>query len=123
MHDAIAAANKRLEAAFASGSGVSMATLYTSNAKLLPSNSDVVQGTEDIGNFWQAVMDMGIATLTLETVELEGNEDTAIDEGRYTLGAADGSVLDQGKYIVVWKNDDGAWKLHKDIWNTSQPAE
>jgi ketosteroid isomerase-like protein len=24
-------------------------------------------------------------------------------------------VLDSGKYIVVWKRQDGQWKLHRDI--------
>ena len=23
--------------------------------------------------------------------------------------------------MVIWKNDGGTWKLHRDIWNTSQP--
>jgi ketosteroid isomerase-like protein len=23
-----------------------------------------------------------------------------------------------GKYIVVWKKDGDAWRLHRDIWNT-----
>ena len=36
---------------------------------------------------------------------------------------ADGGVVaDRGKYIVIWKNEGGSWKLHKDIFNTSQPA-
>lgn len=26
-----------------------------------------------------------------------------------------------GKYIVVWKDDGGTWKLHLDIWNTNTP--
>ena len=68
-------------------------------------------------------MDMGVATATLETVELDDHGDTAIEEGRFTLAGADGEVIDRGKYIVVWKNDGGTWKLHKDIWNSSQPAE
>jgi hypothetical protein len=25
-------------------------------------------------------------------------------------------------YIVVWRNDSGSWKLHRDIWTTSQPV-
>jgi ketosteroid isomerase-like protein len=58
----------------------------------------------------------------LETIEVEGYDDTAIEIGRYRLLAPGDVVADQGKYIVVWKNDHGAWKLHRDIWTTSQPA-
>ena len=46
----------------------------------------------------------------------------AVEIGQYTLGGADGTTIDQGKYLVVWKNDGGNWKLHRDIWNTSRPA-
>ena len=122
MNDAIAAANGAFMSNFAAGDSAGIAQLYTANGKLFPSNSDVIEGIEAIGEFWQAIMDMGVATATLETVELEGHGDTAVEEGRYTLSAADGSVIDQGKFIVIWKNDGGAWKLDKDIWNTSQPA-
>nr|NIO33253.1 DUF4440 domain-containing protein [Gemmatimonadota bacterium] len=36
----------------------------------------------------------------------------------------EGGAVEQGKYLVVWKRgEDGNWKLHADIWNTSMPAE
>jgi hypothetical protein len=38
------------------------------------------------------------------------------------LSGADGGALDNGKYVVVWHRDAGTWKLHRDIWTTSQPA-
>ncbi|MCG6957208.1 MAG: hypothetical protein LJF04_14560 [Gemmatimonadetes bacterium] len=27
----------------------------------------------------------------------------------------------RGKCVVIWKNEDGAWKLHRDIWTSSVP--
>ena len=30
---------------------------------------------------------------------------------------------DRGKYLVIWKNVDGTWKLHVDIYNSSLPAQ
>jgi hypothetical protein len=65
---------------------------------------------------------MGIASATLETAELEGFENTAVEVGRYTLRAEGDQVLDQGKYIVIWKYDGSTWKLHRDIWNTNLQA-
>ena len=34
-------------------------------------------------------------------------------------------MQDEGKYVVVWKKqEDGSWKLHRDIWNSNlMPAE
>jgi hypothetical protein len=31
-------------------------------------------------------------------------------------------MVDQGKYVVSWKKEEGVWKLDRDIWNTSSPA-
>ena len=65
---------------------------------------------------------MGLKEAVLETIDLEEHGDTAIETGHYVLKADGGVVADHGKYIVVWKNEGGTWKLHKDIWNTNQPA-
>ena len=69
--------------------------------------SDFVTGTEAIQEFWQAVMDMGIKTATLESAELEVHGDNAIEVGRYSLGGEGGQVLDNGKYVVIWKQEGG----------------
>jgi len=54
---------------------------------------------------------------------VEAHGDTAIEVGRYRLMAAGGAVAAAGKYIVIWKNDRGTWKLHRDIWTTSETAK
>jgi ketosteroid isomerase-like protein len=47
--------------------------------------------------------------------------DTAVEVGRYTLSGEGGQVLDTGKYVVIWKKEDDAWRYHRDIWNSSMP--
>lgn len=64
----------------------------------------------------------GIKGAKLESVEVESHGDTAIEVGRYTLDNGEGQMIDQGKYIVIWKQENGAWKLYRDIWNSSMPA-
>jgi uncharacterized protein (TIGR02246 family) len=122
VRDAIAAANENFMAAVKKGDAAALATLYTENGQVLPPNSDFVTGKEAIQALWQAVMDMGIKAATLETVEVEGHGDTAIEVGKYTLHGEEGQQLDKGKYIVIWKQEEGQWKLHRDIFNTSLPA-
>ena len=118
----IETANAQFVSAFKRGDATAMANLYTSGAQLLPANSDFVRGTAAIRTFWQSVIDMGLKSASLETLEVEGHGDTAIEVGRYRLLAAGDAIADQGKYIVVWKNDSGTWRLHRDIWTTSQPV-
>lgn len=123
LNDEIKSANGNFMETFGRADAEGMGKLYTNNGQLFPANSDIITGTEGIQAFWQAVMDMGIKTAELETVELEGHGDTAIEVGRYTLGGDGDQILDKGKYIVIWKQEGGHWKLHRDIWNTSMPSE
>jgi ketosteroid isomerase-like protein len=54
---------------------------------------------------------------------VEANGDSAYEVGQYELTDQSGKVLDKGKYVVIWKLDGGRWKLHRDIWTTSEPAK
>jgi uncharacterized protein (TIGR02246 family) len=119
---AIEAANRRFMEAFGRGDAAGVARLYTPSAQLLPAASDFVAGTSAIQRFWQGAMDMGLKEAVLETLEVESHGDTAHEVGRYTLKATGGEVADAGKYVVIWKNEGGAWKLHRDIWTTSRPT-
>lgn len=119
VRSAIEAANKKFEAAVARGDGPGTAALYTATAQLLPAQSDFVSGTQAIGQFWQAVYNSGIKGGSLTTVEVEGHGNTAHEVGKYELRGADGTVLDRGKYVVIWKKEGPSWKLHRDIWTTS----
>jgi ketosteroid isomerase-like protein len=65
---------------------------------------------------------MGIQKVKMEIVEVEDYGDTAFEISRFTLYGADGQELDKGKYIVIWKQEAGEWKLHRDIFNSSNPA-
>jgi uncharacterized protein (TIGR02246 family) len=118
----IEAGNRRFMEAFRRGDAASVAQLYTAAGQLLPAHSDFIDGTTAIQRFWQGAMDMGITEAVLETVEVEGLGETAHEVGRYTLKTAGGQVADAGKYLVIWKQENGAWKLHRDIWTTSRPA-
>jgi uncharacterized protein (TIGR02246 family) len=122
VREAIAAANETFMAAAKRGDVAGLAALYTENGQVLPPNSDFVTGKQAIQAFWQAIRDMGIKAATLETVELESHGDTATEVGKYTLLGDEEQVLDEGKYIVIWKQEDGEWKLHRDIFNSSMPA-
>jgi len=95
-------ANKGFMEAFNSGDAKTLAQKYTSNAKLYPSNSDVIEGQEAIEEFWSAVISMGIKEAFLETVTAEGFGNIAIEEGRYKLYVEGEQIADQGKYIVTW---------------------
>jgi len=122
VHNAIVAANETFMTTFNRGDAAGIAALYTENGQFLAPNSDLVTGKAALQAAFQAFMDMGVKAVKLETVEVEGYGDTASDVGRYPLEGEGGQVLDKGKYIVIWKQERGQWKLHRDIINSSMPA-
>ncbi len=119
---AIEEANRAFSAAYAKGDPKATAAMYTEKAKLLPPNAKVVEGRDAIEQFWKSAMDAGIKEVELTTVEAEAFGDTIVEQGTAILYGKDKVVADRGKYFVVWKKDVGKWKLHRDFWNSSEPA-
>ncbi len=114
--------NKVFMDAVLNGDTNTLSALYTNDAKLFPANSDVIDGKEAIGKFWSATLSMGIKKVLFETETAQKFGNIAIEEGKYTLYVEGDHIVDQGKYIVTWKNEEGSWKVFRDIWNVSTPA-
>ena len=117
----IEAAVQQFVAAFNRGDAAAIAQLYTADGQILPPQSEPITGRHGIQAFWQGVMDMGIKAAKLESVEIEAHGVTAIEVGKYELYAAGQQRVDKGKYVVIWKQEHGDWRLWRDIWNTSLP--
>ena len=119
---AIEAGNKKFSAAVAKGDAAAVASLYTTDAQVLPPNSDVVKGRAAIQAMFKGVFDSGVTGIELTTADVEAHGLVASEVGTFVVKLKDGTVADRGKYVVVWKEVAGKWLLHRDIWNTSQPA-
>ncbi len=93
--------------------------VYTANARVLPPGGEMVTGRENIKTFWRNTLEaLEVASVQLETVDFEASGETGYEIGRATLGFRNGQSA-AGKYVVVWKVEDGRWKYHTDIWNLS----
>lgn len=130
---ALAGAREDIEAALATfatafnnGDGAGVAVLYTDDAALLPPGEARVDGRAAIQAYWQGAIDAGLTDIALQAVEVEEDGDMAYEVGGFSLAAPGengAKVTVTGKYIIVWKKGaDGAWRLHRDIWNAN-PAQ
>jgi ketosteroid isomerase-like protein len=54
-------------------------------------------------------------------VEYSGNLGFFV--GKYTLYGNENQVINKGKFITLFKNIDGEWKVYRDIFNSSVPLE
>jgi ketosteroid isomerase-like protein len=94
--------------------------VYTAHARVLPPGAPMIEGREQIKGFWkQAVGALGATSAKLSTVNAEASGDGVLEIGRADLTVAGGQIVTV-KYVVYWKQEDGAWKWNVDIWNLNQ---
>ena len=117
------AADAAWAAAFAKGDAAAVAAIYTTDGQILADGSEPVKGTADIQKFIQGVMAEGVTSVTLTTLEVFAHGDAATEVGRYVMKDKAGKELDHGKYIEYWRLEKGAWKLHRDMFNSSVPPK
>lgn len=119
IYNTIRILSDNFEATFSLSDLTKLAEFYTQNGMLLPTGFDFVKGKQNIKEFWQSAIDIGIDHIKIDIIEIEQQNDTAIEMSNYTLSDSDNQVIDAGKGIVIWKNNGDVWKMHLDIWNSS----
>ena len=117
--DSIAASNAAFASALANKDSAGVAALYTSDAVLMPANMPVFTGSAAITSFMGEGIRGGMNSISLVTTEVFGAGDMVTEVGTYTLSF--GPDQDKGKYIVIWKNEGGKWKMFRDIFNSDNP--
>ena len=113
--------NTKFSEQIASGDSAALASHYWPDAELLLDNSEVVKGN-DILNAWGGAIRIGVKEMTFSTTDITGSPTFIIETGNYEMKDATKSLLDRGKYVVIWENRNGEWKLYRDIGSTSMPA-
>jgi ketosteroid isomerase-like protein len=109
--------NAKFSEQIAVGDSVALASQYWPDAELLLDNSEVVKG-KDILNAWGGAIRMGVREMRFSTTDITGSPTFIIETGNYEM-KNDKSLLDRGKYVVVWEKRNGEWKLYRDIGSTS----
>lgn len=111
---------KQFSQHYVDGEIAKLARCYTTDGKLFPSNSDIIEGTEAIEKRWQLKEGTRILSHKATPLEIKVVKDTAYDFGYYegvSVNAAGEEYPFKGKYVIVWKKVDKDWKIYLDIWN------
>ncbi|MCG2460110.1 DUF4440 domain-containing protein [Flavobacteriaceae bacterium F89] len=115
-------ANKHFMDLLAKGDSVGLANSYTTDAKVMFTGAPSVVGRENIQKLFSGIINSGVTAINLETKEVFGTADLLAEEGKVTVFVKDNAVAEE-KYIILWKKEDGRWKLFRDIANSNTPAE
>ena len=118
---AIAASNKVFGASFATGDSVAFANCYTGDGCIYNANMPKVCGTDGIRAFLNGGYQSGIRNVVLTTEEVMGGKEAVVETGKYEVFIADNVSVEKGKFVVAWKEENGKWKMHRDIWNSDAP--
>ncbi len=119
----IDAANAKWIAAFNKGDAAAVAQLYTERATALPPGAPMAKGRAAIQAFWDGAIKDGVKNVTLKSIQVNQFGNAAREIGEYSLDAPNAQkqmTHEQGKYVVLWRNIGGGWKLDTDIWNSNQ---
>jgi ketosteroid isomerase-like protein len=120
-HEGIATTNRKFEEAFNGGDpGRAAREVYTQDARVLPPGAPMITGRENVVGFWKtAAQQLRVERVKLSTQVLEVHGDCAHEIGQATLSMAEGRET-VAKYVVIWKQEDGQWRWHIDIWNMNE---
>jgi ketosteroid isomerase-like protein len=93
--------------------------IYTEHAYVLPPGAPLIHGRPAIKEFWSNLIqsvDAKAAVLTSVEVIPSGDGLVEIGHARLTVGP-EGQRQVEAKYVVYWRQENGRWKWHIDIWN------
>lgn len=118
----VAERNAAFMAGVAAGDSTTVGANYTEDAVLMPPGMATVQGREAIAQFWQGGITAGIARVELAPGDVvAASADTILERSTARVFNAAGDVIDEGKYVVVWRKVGDQWFMSWDIWNSDAP--
>jgi ketosteroid isomerase-like protein len=95
-----------------------IASVYAEDAWTMGANETTTIGATTIGEG----MAQETRDVRLTTTELKTADDWAWETGTYTTHDANGMQVDNGKYVAIWMNNGGSWKMYRHIWNSDISA-
>lgn len=94
------------------GDSISLGEMYMENAEIMPATA----GRDDIIKVFSAMIKDSITNSSFKTVQVWGNDQLLVEEGTGTWAHVNGKVVGKGRYLLVWKKEDGEWKILRDTW-------
>jgi ketosteroid isomerase-like protein len=109
---------------FTTGDPALYTARYCADAIIMPSEMAQIKGRDSIRHFNYNDGKNKHFRVVITATKIYGGPDAVIEEGYYTFPGEDGKIYDKGKFIAIWKQEEGVWKLFREIWNTDNaPAK
>lgn len=93
------------------GDSIALGNMYTLDAEIIPST---LGRANIIKVFGSMIRDS--VTGSFKTTNLWGNDELLVEQGTGNWYSGDGIDVSSGSYLLVWKKEDGQWKILRDTW-------
>jgi ketosteroid isomerase-like protein len=91
---------------------------YCKDAEVYSPGLTAIKGRDSIRAFFYNNGNNTEAKIELPTGNIYGNAELVVEEGIYNFPDGKGGSVDKGKFIALWKQEEGKWKLYREIWNS-----
>lgn len=108
-------------AAYNAKDAARLAGFYAEDAVFMPPNQPMAKGRAAIQAQFQREFQQGFTNLKLTPMESAISGSQAFEAGTSSV-TAPGGRTENGKYLVVFKQVAGAWKIAYDVNNADQPS-
>ena len=127
VSESIRAKDQAFTAAMVAGDVETVMAQYADDAIVLPPGAPMLEGSQAIREMfapWLSSSPPSSMTLDSETIVVAGSGDYAHAVGTFTISGTEPNGVqysDNGKFVAVWRNVGGDWKMVADIWNSDNP--
>ena len=119
MRKTIQENNTRFTAAHIRRDGELIDNMFARDGKVMLPESEPEIGREAISKVTPEYIAAGISEFKEETTDFCRNEDVLVDQATYLAVNGKDKAKEVGKYLNVWRKEDGFWNVYADIWNTN----
>jgi ketosteroid isomerase-like protein len=93
---------------------------YSEDACILAPNIPMACGREALANFFKEGYAMGLRNGRFITTNVYGDgKEYVTEEGIGEVFDANGKLLDEVKYLVLWKKTKNGWKMFRDSFSSN----
>jgi len=107
-----------------SKSDAAIVNLYTDDASLLVPNGPAVRGKKALEkDFKDTFVDGTVKGVKFHTENVYGDgKEYVAEEGTWQVFKQGGALLDDGKYLKLWRKTKAGWKIFRDCFNSNHKA-
>ena len=123
VKDYIGNVNKTYGLRFKTSDSALYADRYCTNAVALPPEAPAVRGRDSIRSYYYSNGANRGLEIVITAEQIYGSAELVVEEGVYDFPDGKGGSFDKGKFIALWKQEEGKWKLFREIWNSDKKAK